>query len=60
MNVITAIITNKIQYRNDAKFRAVADSARRAVRDCSPLPIDKSYYETLKVFHMNFDASFAN
>ena len=56
MGVISAKITNTIQYGKDAKFRAVADSARRAVMDCSPLPIDKSYYEVLKEFVMSFNA----
>ena len=45
-------------YKRDPIYRAVADSARHAVRDCSPLPLPKNKYESWKTFVFNFDISF--
>ena len=45
-------------YKRDLKYRAVADSARHAVRDCSPLPLPENKYELWKTFVFNFDTSF--
>ena len=45
--------TNK--YNADKDFRLIADSAKIAVFDCSPLPIPKSKYELFKTFIFDFD-----
>ena len=47
-------------YAKDTFYRATADSARRAVLDCSPLPIPKNKVELFKSFHFDFDTSFIN
>ncbi len=45
-------------YKRDPKYSAVADSARHAVKDYSPLPLPKDKYESWKIFVLNFDTSF--
>ena len=45
-------------YAKDTFYRATADSARRAVLDCSPLPFPKSKSEIFKIFFFDFDPSF--
>ncbi len=47
-------------YEKNPIYRAAADSARRAVKDCSPLPLPKNKYDLFKVFTFNFDTSFIN
>ena len=44
--------------KRDPKYRAVADSARHAVKNYSPLPLPKDKYESWKIFVLNFDTSF--
>ena len=51
------IIKNSLYIKN-VKYRAVADSARRAVLECSPLPIPKNKAEIFKKFHFDFSTSF--
>ena len=51
-------IVDKSLYGKDTFYRATADSARRAVLDCSPLPIPKNKAERFKSFYFDFDPSF--
>ena len=51
-------IVDKSLYGKDAFYRATADSARRAVLDCSPLPIPMDKAERFKSFYFDFDPSF--
>lgn len=51
-------IIDKQKYFKNASYRAAADSARRAVLDCSKIPLDKSFYPSLKEFEIEFDTSF--
>jgi hypothetical protein len=53
------IVDNSL-YAKDTFYRAAADSARRAVLDCSPLPIPQNKAELFKSFHFDFDTSFIN
>ena len=53
-------IVDKALYAKDTYYRATADSARRAVLDCSPLPIPQNKAELFKSFHFDFDPSFIN
>ena len=53
-------IVDKALYAKDTFYRATADSARRAVLDCSPLPIPQNKAELFKSFHFDFDSSFIN
>ena len=53
------IVDNSL-YAKDTFYRATADSARRAVLDCSPLPIPQNKAELFKSFHFDFDPSFIN
>ena len=59
-SVVNVQIIDVVFYKNDPVYRAAADSARRAVKDCSPLPLPKNKYELFKVFTFNFDTSFIN
>ena len=45
-------------YAKDTFYRATADSARRAVIDCSPLPLPKNKAKLFKSFILDFDPSF--
>ena len=45
-------------YAKNTFYRATADSARRAVLDCSPLPIPKNKSELFRNFILDFDSSF--
>ena len=45
-------------YAKDTFYRATADSARRAVLDCSPLPFPKNKAKLFKSFILDFDTSF--
>ena len=51
------IVENSI-YLKDSFYRATADSARRAVLECSPLPLPKNKAELFKSFIFDFDPSF--
>lgn len=42
---------------NQAYARAFADSARRAVIRCSPLQLPAEYFDSWKLFELNFDPS---
>jgi len=53
------IVDNSL-YAKNTFYRATADSARRAVLDCSPLPIPQNKAELFKSFHFDFDPSFIN
>ena len=59
MSVFSVGVVDKKKYVNNTLYKAVAESARRAVLDCSPLPLDNSYYETLKEFEMEFNPRFS-
>ena len=51
-------IVDRSLYEKDTFYRATADSARRAVLDCSPLPIPKNKSESFRSFILDFDTSF--
>ena len=51
------IVDNSL-YINNSFYRATADSARRAVLDCSPLPLPKNKEDQFKSFVFDFDPSF--
>ena len=51
-------IFDKSLYEKNDSYRSAADSARRAVLECSPLPIPKNKSETFKNFYFTFDTSF--
>lgn len=43
------------RYNSDGFFRAAADSALRAVRQCSPLKLPPEKYDTWKIMELHFD-----
>ncbi len=59
-SVVSVEIIDVVFYKKDPIFRAAADSARRAVKDCSPLPLPKNKYDLFKIFTFKFDTSFIN
>jgi len=59
-SVVNVEILDGAFYKKDPIYRAAADSARRAVKDCSPLPLPKNKYDLFKIFTFNFDTSFIN
>ena len=59
-SVVSVEIIDVAFYKKDPVYRAAADSARRAVKDCSPLPLPKNKYDLFKIFTFNFDTSFIN
>ena len=59
-SVVNVQIIDVAFYKKDPVYRAAADSARRAVKDCSPLPLPKNKYDLFKIFTFNFDTSFIN
>ncbi len=59
-SVVNVQIVDVAFYKKDPVYRAAADSARRAVKDCSPLPLPKNKYDLFKIFTFNFDTSFIN
>ena len=59
-SVVNVKILDVAFYKKDPIYRAAADSARRAVKDCSPLPLPKNKYDLFKSFNFNFDTSFIN
>ena len=44
-SVVNVQIIDEAFYKKDPVYRAAADSARRAVKDCSPLPLPKNKYD---------------
>jgi hypothetical protein len=50
------IVDNSL-YAKDTYYRSTADSARRAVLDCSPLPLPKNKAALFKSFTLDFDPS---
>ena len=56
INSVEIVDTNF--YTKDTFYRATADSARRAVIDCSPLPLPKNKAKLFKSFILDFDTSF--
>ena len=59
-SVVNVQIIDVAFYKKDPVYRAAADSARRAVKDCSPLPLPRNKYDLFKIFTFNFDTSFIN
>ena len=59
-SVVNVQIIDVAFYKKDPVYRAAADSARRAVKDCYPLPLPKNKYDLFKIFTFNFDTSFIN
>ena len=59
-SVVNVQIIDVAFYKKDPVYRAAADSARRAVKDCSPLPLPKNKYDLFRIFTFNFDTSFIN
>ena len=59
-SVVNVEIIDVAFYKKDPIYRAAADSARRAVKDCSPLPLPENKYDLFKIFTFNFDTSFIN
>ena len=57
-SVVNVDIIDKKSYNDNPIFRATADSARRAVKDCSPLPTNPEKYDLWKNFTMQFDPDF--
>ena len=57
-NVIKAEIEDKKRYNLDSYFKASAIAAKRAIVECSPLPIPQGKYEQLKEFTFSFDPAF--
>ena len=51
-------IDDQSRYVKDTFYRATADSARRAVLECSPLPLPKNKASQFKSFFFDFDTSF--
>jgi outer membrane biosynthesis protein TonB len=51
-------IDDQSRYVKDAFYRATADSVRRAVLECSPLPLPKNKAARFKSFFFDFDTSF--
>ena len=47
-------ITDQQRYRSDVVYRAAANSARRAVLDCQPLPLPPEKYQFWKEMDMFF------
>ena len=50
MKILSVEIEDKEKYTTSKKYRALSVSARRAIMNCSQLPIDKKFYHTLKIF----------
>ena len=56
--VQSVTIIEKSKYMKDKFYRAVADAARRAVLDSSPLPLPKGKEKLFRNIEFNFDTSF--
>ena len=57
-SVVNVDIIDKKSYNDNPIFRATADAARRAVKDCSPLPTNPEKYDLWKNFTFQFDPDF--
>ena len=57
MSVSKVDVKDKEKYLNNSKYKITADSAKRAVLDCSPLPVDNSDYSIFKEFELEFKTS---
>ena len=57
-NVKRAETFDKMRFNLDSYFKASAVAARRAIIECSPLPIPAEKYEQLKEFTFSFDPAF--
>jgi hypothetical protein len=57
-SVKQAEITDRQRYGSDVLYRAAANSARRAVLDCQPLPLPPEKYQFWKEFIFGFDPKF--
>ena len=57
-SVVNVDIIDKKSYNDNPIFRATADAARRAVKDCSPLPTNSEKYDLWKNFTFQFDPDF--
>ena len=57
-SVKQAEIADRQRYRSDVLYRAAANSARRAVLDCQPLPLPPEKYQFWKEFIFGFDPKF--
>ena len=57
-SVVFVDIIDKKSYNDNPIFRATADAARRAVKDCSPLPTNPEKYDLWKNFTFQFDPDF--
>jgi biopolymer transport protein ExbD len=54
MSVSKVDVKDKEKYLNNNKYKITADSAKRAVLACSPLPLDNSDYSIFKEFVLEF------
>ncbi|MBL81602.1 MAG: hypothetical protein CMM80_03505 [Rhodospirillaceae bacterium] len=57
-SVKQAEIADRQRYGSDVLYRAAANSARRAVLDCQPLPLPAEKYQIWKEFIFGFDPKF--
>ena len=57
MEVISVKVLEITKYSSDSNYRAIADTARRAVVDCSPIPINREHIDLFKTFILDFNAS---
>ena len=51
----TPDILDTIRYNTDGYFRSAADSARRAIQECSPFTLPQSRYDLWKDMKLRFD-----
>ena len=56
--VIDVAIKDGTRFARDGVFKAAANSARRAIFDCSPLPLPQEGNETWKELEIKFDPRF--
>ena len=57
-NVKRAEIEDKLRFNLDSYFKASAIAAKRAIVECSPLPIPPEKFDQLKEFTFGFDPAF--
>ena len=57
-NVQRAEIEDKLRFNLDTYFKASAIAAKRAIVECSPLPIPPEKFDQLKTFTFSFDPAF--
>ena len=57
-NVKRAEIEDKLRFNLDSYFKASAIAAKRAIVECSPLPIPPEKFDQLKEFTFSFDPAF--